>query len=200
MTKLDRLALSMAAVLVVTTAAASVDSFARQCAAVRGQTLRLHVVAHSDAQQDQDNKLLVRDAIVARYSPILSAGDDAQTAFRLTGFLLGDIEATAGKTLRAAGDSHPVSAEVCRMYFGTSTYDDGLTLPAGEYAALRVVIGDGGGKNWWCVMYPPLCIPAAGSRAAQQTEARIRALRESPGFEAKFAVVELAQRIKKALS
>lgn len=190
----------MAAVLVVMTAVASLDSFARQCAAVREETLRLHIVAHSDQERDQGNKLLVRDAILTRYSPVLSAGGDEEAALRLTEFLLEDIAVTANKTLRAAGDSHEATAEVCRMYFDTRAYEDGVTLPAGEYAALRIVIGDGEGKNWWCVMYPPLCIPAAQSLRADEAEARIRALNEAPAFEAKFAVVELVEKIKKALA
>jgi stage II sporulation protein R len=76
----------MAAALVILTAFASIDSFARQCAVVRGETLRLHIIADSDGEEAQRNKLLVRDAILEQYSPMLSAGGDAETAEKLTDF------------------------------------------------------------------------------------------------------------------
>lgn len=201
MTKSDRLVLSMAIALTVLLTVVSIDSFAKRCAAVRGESLRLHVIANSDDPRDQELKLMVRDVILEQYAPILGAGSDAQNAASLAGFLADDIALSAERALRREGAALPVRAEVTDMYFDTRDYGDGLTLPAGEYTALRVVIGEGEGKNWWCVMYPPLCIPAAVmDEAAAEAEAGIRALSETPGFEARFAVVELAQRLKRAMA
>lgn len=88
-----------------------------------------------------------------------------------------------------------MEVSLTEMYFDTRTYEDGITLPAGEYAALRVVIGEGGGHNWWCVMYPPLCLPAAAAGHGGETRQRIESLSSSPGYEARFAVVEWAERL-----
>lgn len=191
----DRVALFLAATLLLAAITLSLGNFAVLCGQLRGETVRLHIIANSDSAADQQNKLLVRDALLAEFSPLLGnlQPQQAQTAL---GFLLGNIEQTARTTLRAAGDLHPVRAEVVRMYFDTRTYEDGVTLPAGEYTALRVIIGDGAGRNWWCVMYPPLCIPVASAGEAARVEDALHTLNETPDVQARFAVVELAERLR----
>lgn len=194
MTKTDRFALTLAVTLVLTVLLLSVDGFAAHCDAVRQNTLRLHIIANSDDTQDQQNKLLVRDALLKNYSTLLS-GADADEAARFAEFLSDDITITAKKTLQAVGDYHDVAVSVTNMYFDTRTYEDGVTLPAGDYTALRVVIGEGKGKNWWCVMYPPLCIPVATEKQAAEVEGQIRELSDEPCYEAKFAVVEAFEKL-----
>lgn len=194
MTKTDRFALTLAVTLVLTMLLLSVDGFAAHCSSVRQNTLRLHIIANSDDALDQHNKLLVRDAILEDYSSLLGGKDAAQAA-RFAEFLSGDITVTAEKTLQGAGDDHSVAVSVTKMYFDTRTYEDGVTLPAGEYTALRVVIGEGKGKNWWCVMYPPLCIPVATEQQAAEVEQQIRELSAQPCYQAKFAVVEAFERL-----
>lgn len=194
MTKTDRFALTLFLTLMLSMLLLSFDSFAAQCAAVRQNTLRLHIIANSDSDVDQQHKLLVRDALLSEYSALLG-GADAQQAARLAEFLSGDITLTAEKTLQAAGDYHNVSVGVTDMYFDTRTYEDGVTLPAGAYTALRVVIGEGKGRNWWCVMYPPLCIPVATEKQAAAVEDQIRTLSGEPCYQAKFAVVEAFEKL-----
>lgn len=199
MTKTDYIALTLACTLIFTMIILSVESFAASCCAVRDETLRLHIVADSDEEQAQANKLLVRDALLSCYSEVLSAGDAAQAA-RIAEFLLDDIRITAEKTLRNAGDESNVEASIGRMYFETREYESGVVLPAGEYTALRVVIGEGKGHNWWCVMYPPLCIPVCCEEQALTAEQNIRALQQQSGYEAKFAVVELIESVRERLN
>ncbi|MEA5135432.1 MAG: stage II sporulation protein R [Candidatus Fimivivens sp.] len=194
MTKTDRFALTLFVTLMLSMLLLSFDSFAVQCAAVRQNTLRLHIIANSDLDEDQQHKLLVRDALLKEYSQLLSGADAAQAA-RIAEFLRDDIALTAKKTLQAVGDTHNVAVSVTDMYFDTRTYEDGVTLPAGEYTALRVVIGDGKGKNWWCVMYPPLCIPVATEKQAAEVEDQIRTLSGEPCYQAKFAVVEAFEKL-----
>lgn len=159
----DAISLAMAAVLILLLSLTAAARFFDRCERVRGETLRLHIVANSDTEEDQRHKLLVRDALLEEYSELLGRAESAEAAERFAHFLLEDIRRTAEKTLREADDEHPVEVSLTEMYFDTRTYEDGITLPAGEYAALRVVIGEGGGHNWWCVMYPPLCLPAAAA-------------------------------------
>ena len=194
MTKTDRFALTLFLTLMLSMLLLSFDSFAAQCAAVRQNTLRLHIIANSDSTEDQQHKLLVRDALLTAYSGLLGSSNAAQ-ATRFANFLSDDIALTAQKTLRAAGDSCDVAVGVTDMYFDTRTYEDGVTLPAGTYTALRVVIGEGKGQNWWCVMYPPLCIPVATEKQAAEVEAQIRTLSGEPYYVAKFAVVEAFEKL-----
>lgn len=194
MTRTDRFALTLFVTLMLSMLLLSFDSFASQCAAVRQNTLRLHIIANSDSAEDQQHKLLVRDALLQEYSALLS-GSDAEQAARFAEFLRDDITLTARKALQAAGDLNNVAVSVTDMYFDTRTYEDGVTLPAGTYTALRVVIGAGKGKNWWCVMYPPLCIPVATEKQAAEVEDQIRTLSDEPCYQAKFAVVEAFEKL-----
>lgn len=194
MNKTDRFALTLALTLIFFMLLLSVESFAERCFAIRGETLRLHIVANSDSENDQRLKLLVRDKILKEYSQLLS-GENSSHAASLAEFLSKDITITTEKLLQSYGDYSDVSVSVENMYFDTRTYDNKVTLPAGDYTALRIVIGEGKGHNWWCVMYPPLCIPVASGEQAKEVEQEIKALQETPSFKAKFAVVELAERL-----
>ncbi|MEG1873179.1 MAG: stage II sporulation protein R [Oscillospiraceae bacterium] len=198
MTKTDRLVLSMALSLILLMLSVTFFHFWDLCAAVRADSLRLHIVANSDTDRDQQLKLEVRDAILDEYSSLLGAGNSAQEATFLATYLSNDIALTAKKVLAREGVSCPVSVSVTEMYFDTRTYAPGVIMPAGNYHALRVVLGDGGGHNWWCVMYPPLCIPAATPSACEGIETRIRALSDAPCYEARFAIVELTERLLQA--
>lgn len=122
--------------------------------------IRLHVLANSDSEADQADKLAVRDAILSHASEALSGCRNIYEAGERISSLLSDIEHIAADTLAARGSDKPVHAE-----FGEETYPkreyEGFDLPAGKYTSLRVVIGEGNGHNWWCVLFPPLCTKAA---------------------------------------
>ncbi len=174
----------------------SVSAFASECDTVRHQTLRLHIVARSDDEADQALKLEVRDGILARYGDVFGSADSLASAVESAQALCGDIERTAADILRAGGCGCAVTVDVGCLYFPTRRYGEGVTLPAGHYTALRVVIGEGRGQNWWCVMYPPLCVPAASAGEAAALEARIRSLDEDARLIPKFALVELWESIR----
>ena len=130
----------------------------RRLEQLRGSVLRLHILAESDSERDQQLKLKVRDALLT--SGVLDGADDLKSAENIASAKLPEIERIAEDTLRENGCSLPVSAELADVEFDERTYGD-ITMPAGEYRALRVKIGSAQGHNWWCVMYPPLCLPAA---------------------------------------
>jgi stage II sporulation protein R len=122
--------------------------------------VRLHIVAQSDDPNDQRVKLAVRDRVLAYVTPLLS---DARTPREAQGIIVQNltaVETLAAEVLRENGLALPVTAGLERAVFPTKTYD-GFALPAGEYNALRLVIGQGEGQNWWCVVFPPLCVTAA---------------------------------------
>lgn len=109
------------------------------------------------------------------------------------------IEAAARRALAEAGSDAPVKAELTRMYFNTREYGEDTTLPAGEYQALRLSIGEARGRNWWCVMFPPLCVPAAEAAVEGQeskaAEEDIEALNQEPHYRLSFAVVEWLEEL-----
>lgn len=125
--------------------------------ALRENLLRLHVVGASDAKEDQDVKLLVRDAVLASLEEGLQDLTDPELACDYVARMLPKVEAAANRCLQAAGFSDSVQVSLTEEAFPTRDYDT-FSLPAGVYRALRIVIGEGEGRNWWCVVFPQLCM------------------------------------------
>lgn len=132
--------------------------FAAQCESVQSEVLRLHIPANSDSEYDQSIKLRLRDYVLEEYGSRLACESDVQQAIAQTKALLPEIEQACNDFLAAEGAPYGATAELCEMHFNTRVYDN-VTLPAGDYTALRITLGSGEGQNWWCVMFPPLCIP-----------------------------------------
>lgn len=120
------------------------------------EIIRFHVRANSDSEEDQALKLQVKDAVVTYLQPILAESESIQQSHELLETHTEDIQQVAVETLQALGSEEPVSAYFEQSYFPMKTYGD-ITFPPGTYEAFRVDIGDHAGKNWWCVLYPPLC-------------------------------------------
>ena len=116
--------------------------------------IRLHVIANSDSEGDQAMKLLARDAVLTRAEAILRQASNREEAMEDLNAALPELERTA---YDACGGAYPVHAALEMAEFPRKEYE-GFALPAGEYMALRVIIGEGAGRNWWCVVYPPLCM------------------------------------------
>ena len=165
------------------------------------KVVRLHVLANSDAEEDQALKLLVRDRVLERATELLEQSSDRQdAALRLEGCLK-ELEQLAAEEIAANGYDYGVTVQLEETAFPTKEYD-GFTLPAGEYLALRVVIGAGAGQNWWCVVFPPLCTAAASdvpasAMAAGLSEDQIGLItEENEGYVLKFKSVELWENLK----
>lgn len=124
------------------------------------KVIRLHVIANSDSPEDQALKLRVRDRVLARAQEILEQSADMEQAEQALTAALPELTREARETLAAEGCAQPVQARLEPAEFPTKDYD-GFSLPAGKYLALRVIIGEGRGQNWWCVVFPPLCTAAA---------------------------------------
>ena len=169
------------------------------------RVVRLHVLANSDGQEDQALKLLVRDRVLARATELLTQAGNRAEAESLLRRELPELEALAARELQANGCDYPVTAELTDTEFPTREYD-GFTLPAGEYLALRVVIGEGAGRNWWCVVFPPLCTAAsaevpAAALAAGLTEDQVGLITEEDrGYVLKFKTVEWWEQLRTQLA
>lgn len=165
------------------------------------KVVRLHVLANSDSEEDQALKLLVRDRVLERTEELLESAPDRETAETLLRSTLPELERLATEEIQANGYSYPASVELTETAFPTREYD-GFTLPAGRYLALRVIIGQGAGKNWWCVVFPPLCTAAsadvpASALAAGLSEDEIGLItEENQGYILKFKAVEWWEQLR----
>jgi stage II sporulation protein R len=143
--------------LAIVIAAASSYSYAKeQQAGIADGVMRFHVLANSDSDEDQALKLLVRDRILEQFQPGLASSKSLNDTREYLTANINEIKACAEAVIKEQGHDYPVSAAVKASFFPTRQYG-GVTFPTGEYEALRVVIGEGRGRNWWCVMFPPLC-------------------------------------------
>jgi len=166
--------------------------------------IRLHVIANSDTEADQALKLQVRDQILAFTTDVLAQSADMAQAQQRLQDALPQIEAMAASEIAAQGYDYGVSARLESAEFPHKAYD-GFALPAGNYTALRLVIGEGAGQNWWCVVYPPLCTTAATELhetaiAAGLDEDDLALItEEDTGYVLKFRSVELWQQLRQKM-
>ena len=123
---------------------------------ISDSVFRLHVLANSDSEEDQNLKYKVRDALIAYLEDIAKDTSSKEEVMQLVANHLQDFETIAKQTITENGYTYDVTVEVGNFDFPTKNYGD-ISLPAGYYDALRVKIGEAKGQNWWCVMFPPLC-------------------------------------------
>ena len=164
--------------------------------------VRLHVVANSDTDADQAEKLEVRDAVLAVTEPLVRQANDPRQSLSEA---LPEIQAAAEACLRAKGSDRPVSVTMGKERFPTRYYDN-FALPAGVYPSLRVTIGAGEGRNWWCVAFPSVCFCATAEEletaavSAGFTREEVRLITEDgQDYVLKFKVLELLNELKSRL-
>lgn len=183
--------------------ACSVGAFAYNCSRVRSDVLRMHVIANSDCSADQQLKLMVRDAVLERGAQLFDGTVTADEARRKIEPHKAELEAAAREVIERAGYDYPVSVNVVNEYFATRCYGS-LTMPAGRYTAIKVVIGEGAGRNWWCVMFPPLCLPAARDRGGNLDaffdDGELKVVESSGRYEPRFKIVEIIEKLKEKTS
>ena len=168
---------------------------------LRQELIRLHVVAASDSVEDQAVKLQVRDVVMASLQQALSDATDVQQAKAYIETHLPQIEAAAKSVLQKMGLEDRVSVQFLEETFSARDYDT-FSLPAGIYESLRITIGEGNGKNWWCVLFPQLCIPdsqdvvedvAAGAGFSQQLS---NSITQKDGYRIRFYFLDLLGRLE----
>lgn len=176
-------------------------------AALADKVVRLHIIANSDSAEDQALKLEVRDAILAQADALFGTGKTRAEAEEILRDHLEDFAAIGAETAAEAGFSRPVTASLEEaVWFPTKEYED-FALPAGNYRALRIVIGEGQGHNWWCVVFPPLCLSSVTETAAETaeegglTEEEVFLMTgETEGYVVKFKAIELWEEFRQWLS
>ena len=180
---------------------ASFTTLSAECSGIQSRVLRLHVLANSDSQSDQAIKLKVRDRILTESTGMLDGVKTRDEAEQRVASHLPEIQKTAEDELRSLGSSNSVHAELTNMYFSTRQYGN-ITLPAGKYDALRITIGSGKGHNWWCVIFPPMCLPAAEEKEELKdvlSKNELEITENSGGYTVKFKTVEAYEQLREWL-
>ncbi len=176
----------------------SVTSFGASCGNIRNQVLRMHVIANSDSAEDQALKLKVRDAVLQKGETLFDGSLTAAEAENILESEKAELQKAAETVIRENGFDYGVRIEIGKDFFSTRTYDERVTLPAGTYEAIRVIIGEGAGQNWWCVMFPPMCLPASEAEADIGDvlgEREEKLVESNPKYEARFKIIEIFEKI-----
>ncbi|MBO5934352.1 MAG: stage II sporulation protein R [Clostridia bacterium] len=179
----------------------NISAFAFQCNEIRANTIRLHVIANSDSDEDQNIKLKVRDALLDAGSNIFDGTVTPANAQKKIANEINNLENTANRVLQKYNKNYHATVTLTTEYFDTRIYDDNITLPAGKYLALKVVLGEGNGKNWWCVMFPSLCLPATektnnNSLKNTYTDSEKYIIENQNKYEIHFKIIEIIEIIK----
>lgn len=176
----------------------SVVGFGKECEDIRDDVVRLHILANSDSENDQQVKLAVRDALLNSGKDIFNGELNVNTAKEKLESQKSELVSIADNVLKENGFDYTAQIYLTKEYFTTRTYEN-FTLPAGEYLALKVILGNGEGHNWWCVMFPPLCLPAASENTnidAVFSEEGADIIQSSAKYEMRFKIIELFESMK----
>lgn len=188
-----------ASVLIAVILACSLNmvSFAKQCDSIRNKMLRMHVIANSDSEKDQELKLKVRDAVLLAGKEVFDGSITADEAQEKIIPHISYLEQVAKKVIIENGFDYDVNITVQKEFFDTRVYDNSVTLPAGYYTAVKVIIGGGEGKNWWCVMFPPMCLPTVSSKGSTEdvlNSQENEIVTNSGKYKVRFKIVEWYER------
>ena len=174
----------------------SVLPFEASCQEIRKDVFRLHILANSDTDKDQNLKLKVRDAVLEYTEKLYKNSNTKEEAEVLTSKNLQNIANVAKQVIVDNGYNYNVTCQIEDVYFNTRTYEN-VTMPSGTYRALQIKIGDAKGKNWWCVMYPSLCVGASTDYKALDDKLNDKEydtlVNEKTQY--KFKIVEIYERI-----
>ena len=167
--------------------------------AIYEDTVRLHILAASDSEEDQSLKLSLRDDILCEFASELSAFESADEAKVALSSVLPRIEEFCEERILEYGYDYSVTVTLSEEWYDRREYEE-FTLPQGRYTSLRVIIDEGEGKNWWCVMFPPLCLDMATEKAPSDdgvkkyTDSEFKLVTQS-GYKAKFKILEVVSGI-----
>ena len=172
--------------------------------AIYDSVIRLHVLANSDSDEDQRLKLAVRDALLAKTRVLLAGVKTRDGAEDILEDSLEALTATASEAVACEGYDYPVRIVLGEEKYPTRRYEN-LAFPAGEYLSMRVLIGEGAGENWWCVLFPPLCLSAATAKSEAEDaflsagltgeQYRIITDSENAKYRLRFKILEVAKEL-----
>ncbi len=178
----------------------SLAVFDARCEDLRKNVLRLHIIANSDNADDQNLKLEIRDEILSQSTDLFDTATDITSAKIIAEQRLSEFKEIAEQVISDNGFDYTVSVKIDKSFFETRVYDD-FTLPAGIYDSLLITIGEGKGKNWWCVIFPEICVSAASKGDLTDTVSNESAnvAKSQKKYKAEFKIVEVYQKIKKLI-
>lgn len=159
------------------------------------KVFRLHILANSDSDEDQQLKLRVRDKILQESEKMFSSCNSVDEAINISRESIDKLKNISRQVIAYYNYDYDVRAYVTKEYFETREYDN-FTLPAGIYDCLKIEIGQGKGHNWWCVMYPSVCISGCTDDFDSTLTEDEKRLIESDNYVIKFKVVEIYEKIK----
>lgn len=161
------------------------------------EVFRLHILANSDSDADQQLKLKVRDEILKKGENVFASSDSIEETIKLCRDNIGVFQETAEQCLKENGSNYSVKVYVDKEYFNTRKYDE-ITLPSGIYNALKIVIGQGKGHNWWCVMFPAICLSSVTDDELNKylTEDEQKLVNSDSKYEVRFKIVEIYEKLK----
>lgn len=177
----------------------SFTSFTAHCNEIENGVLRLHILANSDSDKDQALKLAVRDSILLSSDEIFDNANNKTEALKNARMSLPKIISTAESTIKENGYNYSVTATVEKCYFDTRIYEN-FTLPAGYYDAVQVKIGKAEGKNWWCVLFPEVCISASANLDETLSDGSIKTVENAENYKVRFKVVELITKAREKIN
>lgn len=166
--------------------------------ALYDNVLRLHVIANSDSDEDQSLKLAVRDEILAVYGDRLAECTSKEEAEEKAAALASEMTESAKGVIAEHGYDYGVRLTLTRESYPTRVYGD-VTMPAGEYCSLRIIIGEGAGENWWCVLFPPMCVGNAmggetdGSVPVGLSASQYKLISGNGRYAVRFKILELVE-------
>ena len=177
----------------------SLAHFDAACTDLKNSVLRLHIRANSDSREDQELKLAIRDRILEQSDTVFDECTDLESAIASAKRNSEEIEEIANSVIKEYGYDYTACVSVGESYFETREYDD-FVLPAGNYRSLIVNLGKAQGKNWWCVVFPAVCLPAADAELNDSASSESSKIAENaPKYVMKFKVVEWYEKIKQRL-
>lgn len=174
--------------------------FNSKCESISNKILRLHILANSDTKEDQELKLKVRDKVLDFSRASVDNFCNKGEAISKLNVDLNIIKNIAEEEIRNQGYNYPVKVELKKTYFTTRRYEN-FTLPAGQYDAVRILIGEAKGRNWWCVMFPALCLGVSKESSDEKLESILDSkesdiVENESKYEFKFKLVEYFNNIK----
>lgn len=192
-----QIALCMGFVLAVLLSFTGFASLTSECEQISEQVLRLHILANSDSETDQALKLAVRDRILQESQTLFSVSHDKSEAIAQVNGQIPQLRAAALDEIHTRGFDYDVEVSLENVFFHTRQYDT-ITLPAGRYDALQIRIGSAQGKNWWCVLFPSLCVPSATNVSLDDVmnPEQMELIQNAGHHEVKFKVVEWYEGIR----
>lgn len=190
-----KIAVFISVFLILVAAFSYVAPFLAESRSISGDVLRLHIIANSDSSADQAVKYSVRDAVLRTMQEHFDGAQSLEETLEIAQENQQLMQDTANAVLAEKGAQYRAKVEIDREYFNTRAYEN-VTFPAGCYESVVITLGSGSGKNWWCVMYPAICLPEVEEESLDTVlDDDEMTVIESDQYDVRFKIVEIYQEV-----